>query len=377
VTVVFAISGHGFGHASRVIEVINALLARRPQVRVEVRTSAPRWLFDLTVRGPFGFSEVAGDVGVVQVDSLRLDIPATLGRAAEFYGDFTERSRVEARALAALGTRLVVADVPPLALAAAARVGVPAVGLTNFTWEWIYEGYIGGDRQLAWIPETIREAHAGAEEAWRLPLGGGFGGFRRVADLPFVARHSHRTAEEVRRGLRLPTDRPVVLVSFGGFGLEGLPLAQVAAAGRFALVTTDTPHPGAAPAHHRPDVVQPTAAGLFVVDERALYAHGWRYEDLVAAADVVVTKPGYGIVSECVANRTAVLYTARGEFAEYDALVAGMPRHLRCAFIDHGDLLGGRWLPHLEDVLAQPPPPEYPATNGAEIAAERIVARLG
>jgi len=198
-----------------------------------------------------------------------------------------------------------------------------------------------------------------------------------VADLPFVARHSRRTAEAVRRGLGLPADHPVVLVSFGGFGLEGLPLAQVAADGRFAVVTTDTPGPGDAAAHLRSDVVRRTADGLFVVDERALYAHGWRYEDLVAAADVVVTKPGYGIVSECVANRTAVLYTARGEFAEYDALVAGMPRHLRCAFIDHGDLLGGRWLPHLEDVLAQPPPPEYPATNGAEIAAERIVARLG
>ena len=39
-------------------------------------------------------------------------------------------------------------------------------------------------------------------------------------------------------------------------------------------------------------------------------------------SDVVVTKPGYGIISECLANDTALLYTDRGHFIEYDVLVA-------------------------------------------------------
>ena len=47
------------------------------------------------------------------------------------------------------------------------------------------------------------------------------------------------------------------------------------------------------------------------------------------AADVVVTKPGYGIIAECLANDTALLYTVRGHFIEYDVLVAAMPRFLR------------------------------------------------
>ena len=38
--IVFYVSGHGFGHASRVIEVINAILARRPETRIGVRTAA-------------------------------------------------------------------------------------------------------------------------------------------------------------------------------------------------------------------------------------------------------------------------------------------------------------------------------------------------
>jgi L-arabinokinase len=95
----------------------------------------------------------------------------------------------------------------------------------------------------------------------------------------------------------------------------------------------------------------------------------------VRAADVVVTKPGYGIITECLANDTAILYTDRGRFIEYDVLVAAMPRFLRCAYIDHDDLFAGRWQEHLDKLLAQPAPGERPATNGADIAAA-VVFRM-
>ena len=57
------------------------------------------------------------------------------------------------------------------------------------------------------------------------------------------------------------------------------------------------------------------------VEERAFIDSGFRYEDLVAAVDVVVTKPGYGIIAECIAAGTPMLYTSRGDFREYDLLV--------------------------------------------------------
>ena len=66
--------------------------------------------------------------------------------------------------------------------------------------------------------------------------------------------------------------------------------------------------------------------------------HELRYEDLVATAEAVVTKPGYGIVSECVANGTPLLYTSRGRFIEYDMFVTEMPRVLTCRFMPQDDL---------------------------------------
>src|SRR6185503_12343041 len=89
-----------------------------------------------------------------------------------------------------------------------------------------------------------------------------------------------------------------------------------------------------------------------MLDEAAMYDRGCRYEDLVRAVDIVVTKPGYGIISECLANDTALLYTSRGDFREYQVLVEAMPKFLRCKFIDHADLFSGNWATHLDALLA-------------------------
>jgi hypothetical protein len=363
--IVFYISGHGFGHASRQIEVINALAARAPDLRLVVRTSAPRWLFGRTLRLPVEVQTIECDTGVVQIDSLRPDERATITRAREFHATFEERSAAEAAVLERLRAAFVVGDIPPLAFAAAARTAVPAVALANFTWDWIYEDYAEHLHEAPDLLPVIRAAYAQAAAGWRLPMSGGFATIREVIDLPFVARQSRRDPGEVRRALGLPTDRPLVLVSFGGYGLDGLDEVAVAGGAGFGVVTTNNVGRAAA---------SRASEWLIRLDEQSLYGRGYRYEDLVRAVDIVVTKPGYGIIAECIANDTAMLYTSRGRFAEYQVLLSEMPRYLRCAFLEQSELRAGQWLPHLERLLAQTPPAEKPLTNGAAVAAEMILA---
>ena len=117
-----------------------------------------------------------------------------------------------------------------------------------------------------------------------------------TSDIPLIARRSRRDPAETRRLLGVPAGRPLVLASFGAYGAP-LPYDAIRATGQFTLLSVEQLPP-----------------------------HGLEYQDLVAAADVVVSKPGYGIVSECIANDTALLYTSRGHFIEYDVFVAEMPR---------------------------------------------------
>jgi L-arabinokinase len=370
--IVFYVSGHGFGHASRTIEVINAILGKRPETRIGVRTAAPRWLFDLTVKGKITFSTLETDTGVVQVDSLTLDEADSIRRAAAFHSDLVTRAASETRVLRELGAGLIVGDIPPLAFAVGGAAGIPSVGLGNFTWDWVYADYPRVRLAPSLLP-AIRTAYSRASMALRLPMSGGFENFSNVKDIPFIARHATRTREEVCKLLKLPADKPIVLASFGGYGLPGLETDALAKFKKYTVITTANLPLG------RTRKEMPTAErkGSFVsVNEESMYDVGVRYEDLVGAAEVVVTKPGYGIISESIANDTAVLYTSRGHFPEYDVLVAEMPKYVRNAFIGHDDLFAGKWESHLDKLLAQPKIKKKPETNGADVAADILLKAL-
>jgi hypothetical protein len=368
--VVFYVSGHGFGHASRDIEIINALHRLAPGVQVVVRTSAPRWIFDLTLAAPTGWMPAECDTGIVQIDSLRLDIDATLQRADAFHASLPARAATEAALLREIGATLVVGDIPPLAFAAAAAAGLPSMAVGNFTWDWIYSGYEETRKYPNLVP-TIENAYRSATRALRLPLGGGFEAFEHVERVPFVARRSKRRRDEVRRQFGLPADARLVLASFGGYGLRDIDIARLGGIARWEVVVTSNVQASRRATDAGVDRLERSGwpPAIHYVDEHDIYAAGFRYEDIVAAVDVVATKPGYGIIAECIANGAAMLYTSRGRFVEYDVMVREMPRYLRCQFISNEDLYAGRWERPLAALMAQPPPPESPRVDGAEVVA--------
>ena len=370
--IVFYISGHGFGHASRCIEVINAVLATRPETRIGVRTSAPRWLFDLTVKGKVTYSTLECDTGVVQIDALTLDEADSIRRASSFHSDLVTRAASETRVLRELGAGIIVGDIPPLAFAVGGASGIPSIALGNFTWDWVYADYPRVRLAPSLLP-AIRGAYAKASMALRLPMSAGFEVLNNVRDIPFIARHASKTREEVVKILKLPHEKPIVLASFGGYGLPGLDSDLLAKFKKYTVVTTAT-IPMSRARKDTPLVEKKGA--FFSINEEAMYDIGVRYEDLVAAADVLVTKPGYGIISEAIANDTAVLYTSRGHFPEYDVLVDEMPKYVRSAFISHDDLFAGKWESHIDKLRAQPKIKKKPETNGAEVAADILLKAL-
>ena len=362
----FYISGHGFGHASRDVQVINALRARVPDLPVIVCATIPAWLLEHSLTMPVELRPLECDTGLQQFDSLHADEAASLRRAAAFHEHLAAKAAREAEFLADRRVRLVLGDIPPLAFESAAAAGVPSVAISNFTWDWIYQDFPTQIDQYPRLLPTIRRAYARASLALRLPMHGGFEGLDQIVrDIPLVARRSHRSRAEIRRAMKLPAG-PLLLLSFGGYGICGLDAAALGRLSRYSLVITDDASGRELPAG--PNFIRITDAHLRET--------GCRYEDLVHAVDVVVTKPGYGILSECIANETAVLYTNRGRFAEYDVLVAEMSRYLRSEFIDQDALLAGCWGPYLERLLASPAPPERPRVDGAEVAAEMIVSIL-
>jgi L-arabinokinase len=355
--VAFYITGHGFGHATRMAAVASALARQAPGLRISLISTVPEWLFRLNLPCGFQLRPRALDIGVIQLDSIRLDPAATLAAYARLLEAQPAAIREEAEILRREGVVLVVADIPPAAFLVAERAGLPAIGISNFSWDWIYADYVRSLPEYAPILDQVRDAYGRADLFLRLPFHGDCNAFTIIRDIPMIARRSWRTREEVRQRLGLDGARPVILLSFGGFEVRGIDFTRVQALDEYCFLTTQPmPHP-------LPNVRKVTLDGL-------------KYEDLVAQADAVITKPGYGIVSDCLANRTPVLYTTRGEFAEYAPLVAGLERFGVAAFIGNQDLLAGNWRDCLDRLLRRPSSwPDLPA-NGAEVAAAILQAHV-
>jgi L-arabinokinase len=357
------VSGHGYGHATRTAEVLRELRTRQPELPISIVSTTPEFLFHGLPGARVQHHARACDVGVVQRDALTMDEPGTARAWAAFAANWEARVEHEARWLRALGARLVLADVPPLACAAGARAELPVVALANFSWDWIYRHLARRVPELAQAAQRCAQAYAHTELLLQLPFAGDLAVFPRQVALPLLARHPRFTREQARARLGWTGERRLlVLWSFGGAGLPGFDpsaLAHLAGEAVFVLPGAGTNLP----------------ANVVVADAERLAARGLAYQDLVGAVDVVVTKPGYGIVTDAIAAGTALVYTERGDFPEYPILVREMQSWLVTAPVSNADLHAGRLTSALDAVrgrVAAPPP----ALDGAAHAATHLLSRL-
>ena len=131
--VVFYISGHGFGHASRQIEIIRKLQRLRNDLHIIIKTPTPRWFFDIARLANYSFKTVETDTGVVQPNSLQVDVVQSIRKCDSFHRTLEQRAASEAAELKGLNVRLIVGDIPPLAFRVGTTASIPTVAISNFT----------------------------------------------------------------------------------------------------------------------------------------------------------------------------------------------------------------------------------------------------
>jgi L-arabinokinase len=358
--IILYVSGHGFGHAVRCAMLCRALLAAQPRLTIGVRTTAPAWIFpsDVTV------DRCAIDVGVVQPNSLEIDGRATLDRYAAHAVTEAPILASEVETVRAIGARAIVADVPAAAFEIAARAGLPGIGLANFSWDWIYEPFVE-EASPGWpYLDVLRQQYAQATLLLRLPFHGDLSVFPRIEDIPLIARRSIVDRLETRRRLGLPLEAPLVVFSFGGHTSAGPDAARLADLPGYAFVITST-------------AVQAEQAirqgrNLFVLPE---LAEG--YVDLLAASDAVIMKPGYGIVSDLLANRVPALYVSRDGFREEPILIRALEEEGRAVPLSREALDRLDLGPALDQLLSLDRPWTTRPIDGAEVAVRRILEIAG
>ncbi|MHC1745438.1 MAG: hypothetical protein AB9873_20765 [Syntrophobacteraceae bacterium] len=356
-SVVYYITPHGFGHAVRSLEIIRHLLAFAPSLKVVIVSDIPAFLIEENVGRMLPYRRKQVDIGLVQLDSLRFDLDATRSRLEALRRDHDVVVAEEMAFLASAGASGVVSDIAFLPFHAALDLGIPGIGVGNFTWDWIYSRYARSDPKWTPLIEWIRSGYRNADLFLQLPMNGDCSVFDRIEPVPLVARHARLSREEVRRSLGIRADQRVYLIAFASLDLSRKALARIE---RIEDAVFLYKHP----LRYR------FRNGI------SLDAQGFSYADGVAAVDAVITKPGYGIVSDCLAHRTPMIYCDRGDFPEYPILVEAMESHLPTVYMPSSDLVGGRWEAPIHALRSASIPDKPIQTDGARVCAERILKAL-
>ena len=350
----YFISAHGYGHAARATAVMMALQTIEPGIRFEIFTTVPRVFFEDSIAGPIGYHPVLTDIGLVQKNSLVEDIPETVRRLNDFLPFDPVKIQDLARLVRQLRCRLILCDIAPLGLAVAKAADLPSVLIENFTWDWIYQGYLqyddGFGEHIPYLRKlfTAADFHIQTEPVCE----------PQNVDLVTnpVSRPSRTPVAEVRRQLPIPTQAGLVMVTMGGgtwpynSWVEQLKRQQniyFIIAGKLDKFEQ--------------------YQNLIMLPRHSKFFH----PDLVNAADAAIGKVGYSTLAEVYQAGIPFGYLARPRFRESLPLTTYLNTHMHGLPLTEAQLGNGEWLSLLPDLLALPHL-ERRGPNGAEQIAEFI-----
>nr|CRH06633.1 conserved protein of unknown function [Candidatus Magnetococcus massalia] len=356
------ISGHGMGHVGQVAPVLTALqqqLAEQGEtLEAHIHCQVPYARLQRKL-GKLNWQHHEGqtDIGLIQHHPMVPDLAATERALNDACGQWPQRVTQLAARIAVIKPDLILADIPPMTLAAAKQLAIPTVALSSLSWEAIYADYFSHSPYLQKWTNRLHQAYAEADLALLPEPAMGQRRFSRSQRIPAILDRGEQAAGTLRARLGIATTdrRPLVLLSLGGIQAQALPLEPLTQADHLHFLVDAPNLPEHAHIH-----------GL------APLSH-WPFADIMASVDGVVGKPGYNMAVEAVAWDIPFFYSPRGHFADEPPIEAWLAEYGRAKCYDWGSLMGGEWLNAWQALISAPIKPR-PAFNGAEVAARMITS---
>jgi len=340
--IAYFVSSHGFGHATRSTAVMEALIALDPGLDFHIFSTVPTWLFQETLNGNFEYHEIPVDIGLVQKSSLAEDLEGTIHQLDEWLPFSPERIKNLAEMLIQQKCRLVICDIAPLGVAVAEAANIPSLLIENFTWDWIYEGYLNTlDQQYAnrlsghikylrqWFDCTTFHIQT-SPVCSLIPEA-------NLVTGPVSRRHKEKP-EEIRRQLDLSMSGKMVLITMGGIPWDYTSLQSLE-----KLPETVFLIPGASNQRVRNN-------NLILLPHHS----GFLHPDLIRSADALIGKVGYSTVAEAYRAGIPFGYIDRPLFRESATMISFIKKKMKGTLISKDLFAGKNWQKTLTELLELP-----------------------
>lgn len=323
----FYISDYGFGHASRSIALMRALhAAMNCTISVRTNTSAD------FIRDSCPFVSVEkkrNDIGTVMHDSTsRVDRVETEKSLRHWISSWDTWIAEETAFCKECAVDLIISDITPQAFLVSKTLGIPGIGVSNFTWDLIFRQLYGNSPEV----QMIHNAYASADLGLVLPLNASLDVFKERISVPLVSREPTASREEMRKRLGI-SDAEILVYVGSGLSFNSVPacLDKLIEAGLRLLVSENQPF-------YHPKIIRIPSSDT-------------ETQNYIGMCDLVITKPGYSTVSESIRAKIPLLIFTREGFAE-DAYILrllemeGIGKQMSWETIGYGD-----WITQIDELL--------------------------
>ena len=293
-TIAFFISDHGFGHDSRNIPIIRYILEATKDIRIIIKTGKNQGQFIRDLVGDFNgrvtyFFE-AMDMGLVlKENSLDVDSEKLEEKVQDYISSFEEKVSKENEFLHYNNVNLIVSDIVPWIFKCANELSIPSILISNFTWVEIYKEYLSNE-----ICDKYIDCYKLADKAlfYELYMEEMKDYIKNYEKVSLCSRDVDlEKADKIKRSFK----RPIVYISVGrAVALKDE--VDVSSLNYDFIVT---------------DGIRLSGDNVHYLDKETPNT-----QDYLIASDFIITKAGFGTISEALLGKKKIAVLSRDNVAE-------------------------------------------------------------
>lgn len=365
--ILFYISDHGYGHAARMIAVIQELMERKEDLNVHIRTShAFGFIMNALPHNKINIYNVKNDFGVVYGgDGFTINHEKTMTLIKIWVDNkeaYLEKEKIFCKEKP---IDLIISDIPPFVFEVGEVLSIPTIAISNFNWYRIYEEFVKSEEDRLLL-ENIKKSYQKANYSFILPFhSGGMDIFKNKKEFSLIVRRVSLSRERVFKELKIDKGQKLIYVSFGFSTYnENLikNLKNISLKNNITILLSTGTH-----IKNTKDIV------TIPKDYRG--SHNY-----IGACDLAVCKVGFSTVSECINKNIPLVLVRRKDFIEDDFIIKilkdiGIAEEIRL-----DEFINFSWLENIDKYLALGKNykniPDCFKTTGANDMADNILEIL-
>jgi len=349
------ISSHGFGHAVRSSVIIDLLAKKYPRTLFFIISGSDKFIFQHLLKNKNVFlRKKIIDFGLVQKNPREFSLDKTADKLENMITDFGSLIDRERNFIKRENITAIYSDIAFLPFEVASQEGLPSIGMGNFTWDWIYNYYKSHNPIFKEAANLAAHCYQKGDIYLQLPGSPSHKIFPKTKNIPLVCRQVKESKLELKRSLQLPLDKKIVTIAFSQLNLSKEALNRI----------------GAIKEAH---FIIPSPVKLALPNSTQVDTSKVGFPQIIKASDTIMTKPGYGIVSDAISSSVPLINTERGDFPELPYLKKLIKKTVGEKFISQEKFENGAWEKAIKRIKTRKI--NYPI-NGAEKAIKEIATHF-